>query len=124
MFTGNFKKRCKGECAFKAQVIQTHNTPILSANKYVLLICIIRRIFIRMKKVLKKKFTLTLDEDLVEAARRSTDNLSETVCTLLQQFVAECEGQRIKKSLVEYESASEERRQRLGIFGDSARKFL
>jgi hypothetical protein len=77
-----------------------------------------------MKKNAKKKYTLSLDEALVEAARKSTDNLSETVCGLLRQFVAHREGELTRESLVEYEAASEERRKRLGVFSDSTRGFL
>ena len=77
-----------------------------------------------MKKAQKKKFTLTLDEELVEVARRSTTNLSETVCTLLRQFVDQSEAERVRESLIQYEASSKERRKRLGLFSDSTRKFL
>lgn len=77
-----------------------------------------------MTRGTKKKYTLSLDADLVESARQATENLSETVCVLLRQFVAHHESERIRESLLEYESSSEERRKRLGMFGDSTRKFL
>ena len=79
---------------------------------------------IHMSRRLKKKYTLTLEESLVDSARQSTDNLSETVCELLRQFVSQQESERIHNSLVEYENSSEERRRRLGVFSHSKRKFL
>lgn len=77
-----------------------------------------------MKKANKKKFTLTLDEELVNAVRGATGNLSETVCILLRELIQKQDNEKFISSLVEYEDSAKERRKKIGVFSDSTRKFL
>jgi Arc/MetJ family transcription regulator len=71
----------------------------------------------------KKKYTLLLEQTVVEAARGSTSNLSETVTLLLRKLVAEKESEQILRSLQEYDRESRDRRAKHGIFADGHRKF-
>lgn len=72
----------------------------------------------------KRKYTLTLDEQIVLEARSKCSNLSSTVSELLRSFIQEQERASIMASLKIYEEDSQERRAKLGLFSDDKRKFM
>ena len=72
----------------------------------------------------KRKYTFTLDSDLVESIRSQTDNLSQTVTMALKEFMRSSERQELREQLQRYAASAAERHERLGLFSDDIRKFL
>ncbi|MCB0329784.1 MAG: type II toxin-antitoxin system CcdA family antitoxin [Bdellovibrionales bacterium] len=72
----------------------------------------------------KKAYTVTLDEDVAERAQQLSDNFSGLVTSLLRKLIADTEREEFIESLKRYDEEAEERRKRLGIFGEKDRTFL
>lgn len=72
----------------------------------------------------KKKYTLTLDENIVHRVRESRPNFSAAVSEALEDFLNREEAEKILVSLKRYEQESKSRREKDGIFSDEYRKFL
>lgn len=73
---------------------------------------------------MKTRCTITLDEETLKNAQEKTDNLSETINTLLLDFIRQKDREAIIKNIKEYEKESKLRREKMGIFSSSHRKFL
>lgn len=72
------------------------------------------------RKPAKRAVNLSLNEDLVRQARALTGNLSETVETLLAEFVAAEEGRRAERErqMAAYVATSKAYIEKHGAFGD------